>query len=50
MELVSSILAIGALVVNKLINNHHADDKSIDALEERLANSTPHQSDSDNPN
>jgi hypothetical protein len=42
-ELFSSLIAISALLVSKFVNDQHADDKTVDALEQRLDNPEPHQ-------
>ncbi len=43
MELISGVLAIAALFVSKFVNDHHADDKTVDELERRLENPEPKQ-------
>jgi len=44
-ELISSVLAITALLVNKIVHDQHADNKEVDRLEKRLANGHDHQPD-----
>jgi len=48
-EIFTSIAAVTALLISKIVHDQQADDKTVDKLEERLANGHDHQPNTDNP-
>lgn len=49
MEIFTSIAAVTALLISKIVHDQQADDKTVDELEKRLANGHDYQPDNDNP-
>ena len=43
MEIFTSIAAVTALLISKLVNDQHADNTPVDELERRLENPEPYQ-------
>jgi hypothetical protein len=43
MEFFTSIAAVTALLISKLVNDQHADNKTVDELERKLENPEPRQ-------
>jgi len=43
-EIFTSIAAVTALLISKIVHDQQADDKTVDKLEQRLDNPSPHQS------
>lgn len=48
MELFSSLAAISAIIVGKLIQDQHADNKSVDDVEKKLNGSELQKTNADN--